>query len=78
MASVIPIRDAKRILRANGFRLRNGGKHDAQWVDDEGRTVSLPHKPVGGVLYGFLAQAIRRIECGERPMKDKVKRGLDG
>lgn len=73
MTAPIPIRDAKRILRANGFWIRNEGKHE-QWVDATGRTVSLPHKPVGGALYGFLAQAIKRIERGERPAKDRMKR----
>ncbi len=72
MPSVIPIRDARRILRAAGFWIRNNSKHE-QWVDDEGRIIGLPHKPVGGVLYGYMAQAIRRIERGDRPAKDRTR-----
>lgn len=77
MAGSIPIRAARRILRAAGFWLRNSGKHE-QWIDDEGRLISLPHKPEHGALYGFLAQSIRRIERGERPAKDRVNRNPRG
>lgn len=71
--STTSLRDARRILKEHGFTLRKQGKHE-QWADDSGRLVSLPHKPVGGRLYGFLAQAIRRIERGQRPTKERGRK----
>lgn len=73
MTGTIPLRAARRILRKNGFDVTKQGSHEV-WRDDTGRSVSLPHKPVGGALYGFLAQSIKRIERGVRPAKDRVKR----
>lgn len=74
MTATIPLRIARRILCENGFTLTKQGGHEV-WTDDTGRYVSLPHKPIGGALYGFLAQTIRRIERGERPAKDRVSHG---
>lgn len=71
--STIPIRRARRILQKNGFIITNQGSHEV-WADDTGQRVSLPHKPIGGALYGFLAQSIRRIARGVRPAKDRVRR----
>lgn len=76
MASVVPLRNAKRILREHGFFVVRQRSHEV-WEDDTGRSISLPHKPTGGALYGFMAQAIRRIERGGRPAKGKVRRGVD-
>lgn len=73
MPSVISIRDAKRILRKSGFAVVRQGSHEV-WEDDTGRTISLPHKPVGGTIYGFMAQSLRRIERGDRPTKGRMER----
>lgn len=74
VARTIPLRTARKILRANGFEITRHTSHEV-WADSTGRYISLPYKPHGGNLYGFLAQSIRRIERGERPSKDRVNRG---
>lgn len=73
MGTTVSIRDAKRILRKRGYEITRQTGHEV-WQNEAGRYVSLPHKPVGGQLYGFLAQTIRRIEAGEPPTKGKVDR----
>lgn len=73
MGRTVPIREARRILREHGFEIINQGAHEV-WGTEDGQRISLPNKPVGGELYGFMAQAIRRIERGERAAKDRVER----
>lgn len=72
--SNIPKRRAIRILRRAGYEQDATGKHEL-WTNGK-HQLSLPHKPVGGELYGWLANQIRKIEAGEDPAK-VFKRGDD-
>ena len=66
MANSIPKRRAVQILRRNGYRLENTGKHE-RWTDGE-HTLLLPLAPSSD-LWGFMAQQIRRIANGQVPPK---------
>lgn len=66
--SNIPKRRAIRILRRAGYHQESTSKRHELWTNGEHR-ISLPHKPIGGELYGWLANQIQKIEAGEDPAK---------
>ncbi len=70
MAGSISKRRAVQILKREGYRLENVGKHE-RWTDGA-HTIVLPLAPSSD-LYGFMAQQIRRIGNGHAPPKARRK-----
>lgn len=68
MSSNISKRGAIRILRRAGYQQESTSKRHELWTNGKHR-ISLPHKPISGVLYGWLANQILRIEAGADPAK---------
>ena len=61
-------RSAVKILKRNGYRLENVGKHE-RWTDGE-HTIVLPTAPSSD-LWGFMAHQIQRIDNGHAPPKGR-------
>ncbi|OGO52547.1 MAG: hypothetical protein A2148_08625 [Chloroflexi bacterium RBG_16_68_14] len=65
MSRCVPVKQAVRQLRRAGFdELPAQGKHRKFRHPRTQVILSLPRSPQGDVLWGFLAQRVRRLTAG--------------
>lgn len=70
----LKLREARRMLKQGGFDPSGVGKHE-RWSHPDGRTVTLPHKPKGDGLYGFMERKIRAYANGDGTYFERNKEG---